>query len=182
MDTFCNCKRLSNITIPDSVKIIGGLAFDETKWMKNQQKKSPLVIVNKILLDGTKCSGHVVIPNTVKKISGNAFNNCETITSVIIPSKIKAIEYSTFENCTNLSEVSIANGVETIGLGAFQGCKSLKNVILPVSIKRIDKGAFTECENLKQIIILSSQYKTIDEIADKGVKILSKHNNFKEGL
>lgn len=49
-DAFYNCTALENIIIPASVTNIGSRAFDDTPWLKNQQNKNPLVIVNNILV------------------------------------------------------------------------------------------------------------------------------------
>lgn len=48
---FLYCESLEKITIPKSVKDIGSGCFNHTKWLKNQQKKNPQVIVNGILIN-----------------------------------------------------------------------------------------------------------------------------------
>ncbi len=62
------------------------------------------------------------MPNSVKKINANAFNECQNLTDFIIP-----------EN------------VEFIGVLAFSGCRNIGNIEIPESVKKIDAYAFNLC-------------------------------------
>ena len=44
---FSGCSKLKEITIPKTVTEIGATAFSETVWLKNKQKKNPLVVDRK---------------------------------------------------------------------------------------------------------------------------------------
>ena len=139
---FHDCENLLSITIPNSVKSIGGNVFYGTKWLENQHKKNPLVVVNGILIDGTKCSGKVTVPSSVKSIGDEAFGGCENLTSITIPSSVKSIEKNAFLYCTNLSSVTIPSSVTSIGDYAFQGCVKLTSITIPGSVTSIGNEAF----------------------------------------
>ena len=109
MDAFEQCTCLETIKIPDSVVNIGTEAFKGTVWLENKKKENPLVIVNGILIDGTSCSGDVIIPDTVKSIAGSAFMDCDGINTVIIPASITNIDHKAFQFCRNLNSVTIMN-------------------------------------------------------------------------
>lgn len=47
---FSHCSQLSKITIPKTVKSFGANCFYGTKWLKNQQKKNPLVMLNGVII------------------------------------------------------------------------------------------------------------------------------------
>ena len=81
---FYDCSRLETISIPDSVRSIGEYAFKGTKWLESKRKETPLVIVNGILIDGTACSGNVIISDSVTSICRGAFCECSSIESVTI--------------------------------------------------------------------------------------------------
>lgn len=118
-NAFSNSSNLVNISIPDSVTNIEYNAFYGTAWLKKEQEKSPLVIVNGILIDGYTAIGDIIIPNTVTSIADNAFWKCKELTSVIIPNTITSISRQVFYECTNLLSVTIPRSVTYIDYGAF---------------------------------------------------------------
>ena len=100
---FSECSNLSEINIPKSVTKFGAEAFSGTKWLEEQRKKDPLVIVNDILIDAKTCSGKVVIPKGVKEIGRAAFWDDwnSKITEVVIPSGVTTIGEEAFCCCRN---------------------------------------------------------------------------------
>lgn len=115
---FSGNTALENVTIPSSVTKIGSYAFSATKWLDDQKKKSPFVIVNEILIDASGCKAAVVIPDTVKTIGSAAFKDL-AISSVTFPESVETIDELAFFNCKNLKSVTIPKTVKTIGKEAF---------------------------------------------------------------
>ncbi len=138
---FEDCNKLKNITIPKSVTSIGSYAFSKTKWLDDQRAKNPLVIINGIVIDGQKCTGSLIIPDTVKSIIEGSFRD-SIVTSVTIPNGIKSIPAMTFYNSANLKKISIPNSVTSIGYDAFFDCINLKSVSIPKSVTKIGSAAF----------------------------------------
>ena len=118
--------NLTDIVIPDSVTNIGRCAFQGTAWLESKKKESPLVITNGILVDGTACSGKVVIPDGVKSIAPGAFES----------------ESAFGQSQCNITSIVIPNGVTTIGKEAFKGCSRLTNIEIPESVTKIGDYAF----------------------------------------
>ena len=150
---FYNCTSLTKIVIPDSVTFIGGNAFSKTKWLEDQRIKSPLVIANDILIDGSTATGKVVIPDTVKKIAGSAFGNCSSLTEIVIPNSVTDIGDLAFNDCSNLTKVVIPESVTSIQTGAFWGCSSLTEIIIPKGVTSIANDVFRNCSSLTKIVI-----------------------------
>ena len=163
-DAFCMCSSLTNINIPTSVKSIGGMAFNSTKWLKNQREKNDFVVVNGILIDAAKCTGKVIIPNTVKVIGEGAFLWNGRVTSIKIPNRVKRIEEGAFFRCESLKTINIPESVTSIGDAAFKRCIKLTSVTIPNSVKSIGEEAFYGCTSLKSITIPST-VKSIGEAA-----------------
>ena len=134
---FYSCDNLTNITIPASVMQIGDAAFYGTTWLDNEAKKSPFVVINNILIDGSTASGNVNIPNTVTYIAGHAFYENKNITSVTIPST-----------------------VTQIGAYAFSS-SGIENITIPASVTAVDEYAFSECPNLKNVVFLNPSTKFV---------------------
>ena len=128
---FLECKNLKTIKIPGTVKTFEIGAFAGTKWLKEQQKKDPLVVVNGILIDGSKCKGNVTLPKSVKRIGEYAFG------------KIMYSDTGIFtEGNKKIKSVKLQKSVKSIGKGAFTYCTELKTVTIPKSVKTIDDTFF----------------------------------------
>ncbi len=108
---------VENITLPDSLEVIGKGAFANTKIKE------------------------IIIPSNVKEIGREAFSNCAGITSVIIPSKCRSIGARAFLDCPGLYQVTLSEGVENIGENAFTRT-SIEEIRFPKSMKTVGKNAF----------------------------------------
>lgn len=94
---FYNCTKLTTLTLPDSLKIIGAGAFF-----------------------GCENLTGVSIPNGVTKIPNSAFSGCKRLETVSLPESVTYIGASAFSGCSsyNLS-IEIPDGVSFIGVDAF---------------------------------------------------------------
>ena len=81
--------------------------FAGTPWLQERQAENPLVIVSGIVVDGSKCSGKVVIPDGVKAVAEMAFRGNTAITSVYVPDSVKQMGSEIFAGCENLQSVSV---------------------------------------------------------------------------
>ncbi len=140
-NAFSDCTALSSVTIPKSVTNIGNDFYD-TPWLKAQRQINPLVIVNDILIDGTACTGDVVIPDGVKSIGRSAFIGCHGLTSVTIPASVKSIEKWAFYECKALTSIAIPDSVKSIGEEIFSECTALTAIEIPDSITNMDFFTF----------------------------------------
>ena len=119
-DAFYHCEKLESVTIPDSVTDVGSGAFAWTKWFENKRKENPLVIINGNVLDGSKCTGDVVIPKGAKIIVDGAFSGNKDIKSVVIPDGVTSIGYCAFYE-SGVKDVTVPKSVTNIGQYAFEG-------------------------------------------------------------
>lgn len=127
---FQYCERLAEIKIPSGISEIGMDALSETKWIKNQQKNSPFVIINGILIDGKNCSGSITVPDNVTKIADGAFMGCQSLISVNIPDSVRSIGECVFVFCSKLVSAEISENTESIGRRAFYWCMNLESVTI----------------------------------------------------
>ena len=93
---FYECKKLTSITIPNSVTSIGEKAFYNCKNLQS-----------------------INIPYSVTKIGNSVFSHCWRLTSITIPDSVTKIEYSAFYGCDSLTSITIPNSVKYIGHFAF---------------------------------------------------------------
>ena len=95
------------------------------------------------------CAEVVIIPDGVKEIPREAFENCTILKQITIPSSVTTIGDWAFRGCSSLTSVTIPSSVTTIGDWAFYGCSSLTSVTIPSSVTAIGDRAFYGCSSLK---------------------------------
>jgi hypothetical protein len=158
-NAFANCKYITSITLPNTVREIGDYAFY-----------------------GCEALFSVNIPEGVTSIGKYAFNMCDRLYSIFIPDSATSIGdfalaagaglryltvgganriYRSDNNCVietasktliaGCSRSIIPQGVTTIGAGAFWGVTQLTAISIPASVKTIEADAFAECASLATI-------------------------------
>ena len=131
---FSGCESLQSITIPNSVKSIGDMAFRGCKSLTEFK--------GKFASDDGRC---LIVYGVL-----NSFASAE-LSEYNIPNSVTAIGEGAFRGCDNLTSVTISNRVISIGEGAFYGCKSLSIVTIGKSVCVIFENAFWGC-NIDTII------------------------------
>ncbi len=66
----------------------------------------------------------VVLPNGITSIGDDAFNNCDSLTSITIPDSVTSIGDYAFYKCNSLTKITIGSGVTSIGDYAFDDCSN----------------------------------------------------------
>ncbi len=159
-EVFRNITMLKEIEIPESVVYIGARAFHGTEWLKCQQKLSPLVMVNHMLLDGSGCIGDVTVPKSIHLVCGWAFANGMEITSIRFLSDQVRVEEYAFRNCIFLRRLILPDG-NTIH---FSGIEDRKKVLPPLAMqaaidsmncfKTDEMGVLVECTgNISRLLL-----------------------------
>lgn len=108
--------------------------------------------------------GAYVIPDSVTKVGGDAFEKCEQLTEITITPNVDTIGPNAFLCCTALTEVYIPDTVTTVHSGAFQYCKNVGELYISKSLTEIQSGAFCGLEKVKHIEIP----RNVKKIASRG--------------
>ena len=160
-------KLIENITIPNSVKIIGTGAFEQCSRLKE-----------------------IIIPESVENIQFAAFSHCSSLTSIFIPKSVVIIGdeltgafdfchnvtsivvdpanpvYDSRDNCNAIIETAtntlksgfqctrIPDGITGIAPNAFYYCTTLKSITITKDIVSIGIGAFMGCDELNSIVVV----------------------------
>ena len=146
---FQDCNSLTSITIPSSVVTIFGNPF--LHWHGNLYNESKAFIYEDHVLfnkDKTTLIAYIAeetnytIPNSVTTIGENAFNSCDSLSSISIPNSVKTIGKNAFVWCHFLTSINIPNSVTTIEDGAFNCCRDLPLNIESDIIQRFGEKVF----------------------------------------
>ncbi len=76
---------------------------------------------------------------------------------VVIPDSVKQISPNAFSGCANVKEIVVPGSVETILPQVFYDCKKLECVTFLAGVKKIEKKAFAKCPKLKTVILYSTE-------------------------
>ena len=133
-NAFANCSSLSTVKLPMN----GELEWIDTNAFGFVDGSAPKI-------------REIMIPASVKKISGHVFNGCKQLENVEFAegSKLETIYWNVFES-TSLKKITIPASVTTIESKAFRRCEQLKSVTFaPGSqLKKVGENAFVDCPNL----------------------------------
>ena len=181
---FYNCESLTAIEIPEGVTTLGNSAFfgcDNLKEIRyNARAAADLTGLSGAFRSaGASVGGvKVIFGESVEKIPGNIFSNCESLTSVTIGSNVTSIGDNAFLGCKGLVEinynaraaecaedsfdsgdglkVTFGDSVECIPDYIFQDCPGLTSVTIGSSATTIGHYAFNRCTGLTSIKIPES--------------------------
>ena len=166
---FQGCSWITSVTIPDSVRSIGGNAFSDTGLTS------------------------VTIPSSVTEYGAYIFSGCESLTSASLPENMTAIPDGLFHLCFSLSSVNLPSGLTSIGTQAFQRCSltsadlpdgvtvigeyafddnPLTSLDLPSGLREIGDGAFQDCGDITSLT-LPEGLETIGQEAFQDISITS---------
>ncbi len=135
----------------------------------------------------------VSLPETLTEISGEAFRNCTSLTSIIIPQGVTTLGQRAFMDCSSLADVTVSEDFSDLYVDVFSGTPWLdalctgdflilngkllsykgtsEEITIPSGVTEIGKEAFYNCETLNRVTIPEG-VTSIDERAfNSGVTI-----------
>ena len=182
---FGNCKHLEKIILPDSLEKIDSSAFQNCSNLTSiniSENNKNFVFRDGILMNSDESEMIIIlesaingntfnVPNGIKKLTSNQFNNYLQITTLNIPSSTIDIGPGIINN--NITEVNIAEEnekYETYKDGIYEKINGIReklvryygkdtNIIIEDGIKILGKNCF-QSKNITNIILP----KTLEEI------------------
>lgn len=152
---FTDCTSLTKVKMSKNIEHVEDRAFRYVPWL--EENKETFLIVNGVLIDGSKAKGNITLPKSVRIIAEGAFTYRECdITGITIPDTVKEIGAFAFMGCSKLKKVSLPNSITVIKSGTFMHCESLKSIKVPSTVTVINDAAFNGCDNLEEVTVTSN--------------------------
>lgn len=179
-DAFHGCKKLTSVTIPESVRYLDYDSFENCWSLQSVIVKGELNWIYNAF-DGCVGLKEFVVPpenEHMQAVDGMLLNKDGTRLlaglggNVSIPEGVASIDGYAFAGRVDLESVIIPNGVTNIGGSAFRGCKGLKSVVIPRGVADIGFCTFQDCETLSSVVIPDG-VRSIGAFAFKGCRSLS---------
>ena len=149
--TFYEHNNLISVKMPDTLLVIGKLAFSDSYSLSS----APIPPNTRIIADQAfHCCVElrsIHIPQSVVYVGDLAFAKCHGLSDVLVSGNIKVISHWMFYDCPNLVNVTVPQGITQISAHAFEYCSNLINVTIPNSVIFIGNNAFVFCHNLSSI-------------------------------
>ena len=145
---FFSCTALYRVTIPQKITDIEDMAFSDCRSLTNGQG---FVIVNDMLFGYYGKDTELTIPSNVKRLSSHALYRKYDLTLVTVPSGVTNIGNNAFAECESLKSVTLPSSVVRIGEQSFSRCGLLESVSLPDGMTEIKDALFVACRSLKSV-------------------------------
>ena len=149
--TFADCKSLTTINIPGSVKTINYSAFKGCSSLEEITLNNGLQTIESSVFTNCTNLQSIVIPNTVTSVGSSCFSGCSSLTSAVIGGGVESMGNSLFSGNKKLAEVTIEDGCRVISNSAFSGCVALKEIHIPGTVETIHQSAFSGCTALETV-------------------------------
>ncbi len=173
-EAFYCCVEIKNLTIPESIKLIGDAAFRGCIGLTSITISSnALETIGDYAFVNCKSLKSITIPNSAIYIGKESFKYCSSLETLSLPfvgsSRInhyvgfrnqyfyhifgeKSATYPEEPIPESLKTVIITDDTE-ISQNAFAGCGTIENIIISGNITNIATGAFAYCSGLKSITL-----------------------------
>ena len=171
--SFLRNSKITSINIPNSVKVIGGIAFSGCRDLANLSLPESIQVIGDFAFYGCSALTALTIPRSVISIGYYAFDYCDGLSSltwnaincttngdmttynlsqVNIGNEVKKLPIGLAAN-SQITSISIPNSVDSICYSAFTGCEGLLSVDIPNSVIHIGDDVFSYCKGLTDVTI-----------------------------
>ena len=170
---FYECKGITAVVIPDSVRVIGVSAFSGCKALESVVLPAELTEIQDYTFYHCDELALPELPVTLIRIGKSAFYKCRLVSEtdegeenrLVIPAGVREIGPFAFYGCTytytdrataeqkdgGMDILILGNGVVTVGERAFSGIVTLRQVTIGSGVRSLGDKAFYKCTGLRAV-------------------------------
>jgi hypothetical protein len=157
-NAFKECRQITGLTFPDTLKSIGAEAFKGCTGLSGTltlPNSGTLTKIEEGAFEGcTGLSGTLVIPDSIDEISSSSFKGCG-FTGLNLGCGCYRLCYEAFSGCPLKGQLTIPECVTSIDEDAFSDCDEVTGVSLPVSLRYLAGDSFSDCDKLSGFTVAS---------------------------
>lgn len=159
-EAFKSCKKLTAITMPQTLTSIGMNAFNGCTVLTDVTSAATSLTIGNYAFKNCRALKNVTAAD-ISTIGQYCFEGCNKLEKVSVRNSIKKIDDYAFANCMNLKEVEVGGSIIETGNYAFNQCYDLEKIGEFGSATSIGEFAFYQCESLKEIDLTFSNVKEL---------------------
>lgn len=159
--SFGFCSSLTEVTLPQSVEVIGVYAFYGCTALKSLSLPETVKEIRAFAFTSPVYAGmmsleEINFPQNLEKIGEQAFCYNAGLKKIVLPESLKDVDVPVYEEDGVTQKVD-ATGKPmfktdyALGYGAFHTCAALEEVEIPSGVKTVRSGAFGACSALKKV-------------------------------
>ena len=139
---LCEKGVAGNIIIPDGAIVIGESAFRNCREITGIQIPATVKSIGRRAFWGDNKLASVALPEGLTSIGESAFFECTALEGIDIPDSVTDLGDSVFSGCTALKTLEIPAGVTVIVRAMFANCSALKSIVVHTGVTSIEYDAF----------------------------------------
>ena len=140
---FANCKALTEVVLPRSLRYLGPGAFRKTPWYRDAvEVVDGCHYLGRFLVDSDESVERAAVRDGTIMICGKAFVNRISLREITIPDGVQTIGAQAFLGCTGLEELQLPASVTLLEKWCFAGCSALRYIDIPAEKAEISEDAF----------------------------------------
>ena len=170
-ECFAHCQSFRKLVLPQSLKILDGFSFYNTR-MDEMNLPEGLDSIGNSAFWSSFLLRRVVLPESAIHLGIGAFAQTDSLRSINIPLGVTEIPDLFLAYSNEIDTIIIPDGVTRIGSSAFQWDYDLSYIKLPKNLKSIDSYAF-EATNVVEFVFPET-LELIGRGAFNGLKYLKK--------
>lgn len=165
---FFYCWQLTDVTLPNSIKIFGQESFGWCNALKTINIPKGVTVLPDGIFNCCQGLSTIELPRGLKTIGKEAFNSCPSLESIKIPASVDSIGTSAFNSCWTLKSVTIPRKVTVISNSMFTDCFELQKIRMKGKVSRIEDSAFENCYQLNDFVIPRSVEFIGNDVFNRG--------------